>query len=344
MDIRVRIKEFLKSQKRASATEIARHFGFTRQYASQILRIMVSTGELVKFGSTRAAFYTLAEFIDKLGPSAIKRRLANKGIKEHEVFESLVSAFPAFRTTQENVQSIVHYAFSEILNNAIEHSRSKNIEVAMERDGSMIRFVVRDFGIGVFRNVMKKRHLNSELEAMQDLLKGKVTTQPKAHTGEGIFFTSKAADRFVLESFGYSMIVDNTIPDVFFQEERRINRGTRVVFTINRNSDRHLNKIFEKYQSARGSYAFDKTEIHVRLFTMGTVYVSRSQARRILVGLEKFKKIILDFDRVPNVGQAFADEIFRVFQSRYPKISIEPINMNKTVRFMVKRAASSVSR
>ena len=133
------------------------------------------------------------------------------------------------------------------------------------------------------------------------------------------------------------MIIDNAIPDIFFQEEKRINRGTRVIFTIARKSDRHLNKIFEKYQSRPGSYSFDKTEIHIRLFTMGTVYVSRSQARRILVGLEKFKRIILDFDRVPNVGQAFADEIFRVFQNRHPKISIESINMNETVRFMIAR-------
>ena len=70
---------------------------------------------------------------------------------------------------------------------------------------------------------------------------------------------------------------------------------------------------------------------------MGAAYVSRSQARRILVGLEKFKKIIFDFDRVPNIGQAFADEIFRVFQNRYPKISIESVNMNETVHFMVER-------
>ncbi len=336
MEKKQKIKRFIKSKKRVTSPEVARHFGFTRQYASQVLRAMVNTGEVIKFGSTRAAFYILPEFIDEIGPKATKRRLKNKDIKEHEVFEELVSIFPALRTAPENVQSIAHYAFSEMLNNAIEHSRSKNIEVRLESDG-IIRFVVDDFGIGVFRNVMRQRRLKSELEAMQDLLKGKVTTDPKAHTGEGIFFTSKVADRFVLESFGYQMVVDNTIPDVFFQEKKRVNRGTRVIFTIARNSDRHLNKIFERYQSKPGSYAFDKTEVRVSLFTMGTIYVSRSQARRILVGLEKFKKIILDFNRVPNIGQAFADEIFRVFQRRHPEISIEPINMNETVRFMIER-------
>jgi len=336
MDKKQAIKEFIKTKKRVTSVEIAKHFGFSRQYASQILRTMINAGKIVKFGSTRAAFYTLPELIDEIGPKATKRRLVNKNIKEHEVFDDLVSVFPVFRTAPENVRSIVHYAFSEMLNNAIEHSRSKNIEVQMESNG-IIRFVVDDFGIGVFRNVMRQRKLDSELEAMQDLLKGKVTTDPKTHTGEGIFFTSKAADRFVLESFGHRMVVDNIMPDIFFQEDKKVKRGTRVIFTIARESKRHLNDIFKKYQSKPGSYAFDKTEVRVHLFTMGTIYISRSQARRILIGLEKFKKIVLDFDRVPNVGQAFADEIFRVFQGRYPGISIEPINMNETVRFMVGR-------
>lgn len=337
MDIQLKIEKFLEIEKRASSTRMAKHFGFSRQYASQVLRTMVNEGKIIKFGSTRSAFYTLPKFIDEVSLSASKRRLKNENIKEHEVFDNFVSIFPAFHVAPENVRSILHYAFSEMLNNAIEHSRSKFIEVGIEHSGDTIRFTVTDFGVGVFRNVMWQRHLKSELEAMQDLLKGKITTDPKAHTGEGIFFTSKAADRFVLESFGYRMIVDNTIPDVFFEKKRQINRGTRVIFSIARIRDRHLNEIFEKHQSKPGSYSFDKTEICVRLFTMGTVYVSRSQARRILVGLEKFKKIILDFDRVPNVGQAFVDEFFRVFQSRHPKISIEPIHMNETVRFMVKR-------
>lgn len=342
MDIKPKIKEFLKVKKRATSTEIARHFGFTRQYASQVLRVMTNAGETIKFGSTRSAFYTLPELMDEIGPSAAHRRLKNQNIKEHEVFDGLVAAFPVFRTALENVRSIVQYAFSEMLNNAVEHSRSKNIEVKMEREGDIIRFAVSDFGVGVFRNVMRQRHLKSELEAMQDLLKGKITTDPKAHTGEGIFFTSKAADRFVLESFGYRMIVDNTIHDVFFQEEKRINRGTRAIFSISTASNRYLNKIFEQYQSEPGSYAFDKTEVRVRLFTLGTVYVSRSQARRILVGLEKFKKVIFDFDRVPNIGQAFADEVFRVFQSRHTEISIVPVNMSETVRFMVGRVEKPI--
>ena len=76
----------------------------------------------------------------------------------------------------------------------------------------------------------------------------------------------------------------------------------------------------------------------VKLFTTSGIHISRSQARRILSGLEKFKVIILDFDKVPVVGQAFADEIYRVFQHLHPDIVIQEENMSEGVKFMVERA------
>ena len=336
MDIKQRIIGLIKERKIVKTAEIAVILGSSRQYASKVLNVLVNSGELIKIGSTRGARYTLPEFIDEVGIHHTKLRLDNKNLKEHEIMDQFLNGFPAFKNASENVQSILRYAFSEMLNNAIEHSRSLNIEVELE-DRKNIRFIINDFGIGVFRNVMKKRNLKSELEAMQDLLKGKTTTEPKAHSGEGIFFTSKAGDKFVLESFGYRMVVDNKIPDVFFESHKPSKKGTRVIFSIAIDSKRHLNDIFKKFQSTPGEHAFDRTEIRVRLFTMGTVYVSRSQARRILVGLDKFKSVILDFDRVPTVGQAFADEIFRVFKSLHSNINITPTNMNEAVRFMIER-------
>lgn len=332
-----KVIEFIKSRKVIKTADLVVFLNISRQYASQLLNLLVNQGKVFKFGSIRNATYTLPEFADEVGFHRSKQRLKNKELKEHEVLESFLAVFPAFRRASEDVQNILRYSFSEMLNNAIEHSVSPTIEVEVsERDGK-IQFIVNDFGIGVFRNIMKKRNLQSELEAMQDLLKGKTTTNPQAHSGEGIFFTSKAADRFVLESFGRRMVIDNVIHDVFFEDQKPSKNGTRVIFSITLDSKRHLNDIFRKFQSDPEELAFDRTEIHIRLFTMGTIYVSRSQARRILTGLEKFKSIILDFDKVPTAGQAFADEIFRVFKNKHPEISINPVNMNESVRFMIER-------
>ena len=69
--------------------------------------------------------------------------------------------------------------------------------------------------------------------------------------------------------------------------------------------------------------------------------MSRSQARRILHNLDKFKHIILDFKDVPTIGQAFTDEIFRVYKSKRPKVVLEHINTDENVMFMIKRAQSN---
>jgi STAS-like domain of unknown function (DUF4325) len=57
-----------------------------------------------------------------------------------------------------------------------------------------------------------------------------------------------------------------------------------------------------------------------------------------LAGLEKFRTVTLDFEGVSAIGQAFADEIFRVYRAAHPDVAIVPINMEETVKFIVDRA------
>ena len=73
----------------------------------------------------------------------------------------------------------------------------------------------------------------------------------------------------------------------------------------------------------------------------GDPHVSRSQAKRLLMGLEKFKRIILDFKGVKSVGQAFVDEVFRVFKNRHPNITIHYFNANDSVEAMIKRGLNA---
>lgn len=312
---------------------------FSRQAVSNALRKMTKKDLLAREGSGRYTFYVLPQHLNTL-IQPISKKLLNDSLEEHEILSKLKDKHSSLKNLRDNIESVLDYAFSKMLNNAIEHSRSKYIQLKITKTRKNIAFDVRDFGIGVFNNIMKKRKLKSQTEAIQDLLKGKTTTAPKAHSGEGIFFTSKIADLFILESYGYKLTIDNKINDVFLEETPHL-KGTNVSFNLSLDSKKHLNDVFKKYQTDKKTYAFDKTEVLIKLYTMGTIYVSRSQARRVVSGLEKFKKIILDFKDVPTVGQAFADEIFRVFQNDNPKIKIESINMQKGVEFMVKRAKNA---
>ncbi|MDD3897056.1 MAG: DUF4325 domain-containing protein [Candidatus Peribacteraceae bacterium] len=336
MDMKSSIFSAAQKEGKITSQAIAKKFGVSRQYAQRMLRDLVQEGLLMKLGSTKAASYVLPKYAGSVEWS-FRKRFSNQNLAEHEVLEDIEGRAQFRQSLPENIRSIFEYAFSEMLNNAIEHSQSENVQIEVEKRGGTLIFQVNDFGIGVFRNVMQQRRLKSELEAVQDLLKGKTTTQPRAHSGEGIFFTSKIADVFSLESFGYKLIIDHLVDDIFFEEAKPSKRGTKVFFQIACDSQQHLNDIFKEYQTDPEERGFDRTEIQVRLYTMGTIHISRSQARRVLAGLEKFTSIVLDFEKVPNVGQAFADEIFRVFKNRYPAIQITPVNMNDAVRFMVER-------
>lgn len=338
MDINKVILAFAEKHDKFRTSDIVRALPVakSRQFVSGVLSSMVKSGELVRAGTGEFVFYALPTKSSILF-NTIQKRIKSGKVSEDQVYQELEGQSPIIKNLPENISSILFYAFTEMLNNAIDHSGSKNIEVSLSNRDGVLEFVVDDFGVGVFRNVMTKKKLKSELEAIQDLLKGKTTTAPLAHSGEGIFFTSKIGDLFILESFGYRLRIDNAIQDIFIEEIPNKKRGTQVTFQLSANSKKHLNDVFKKYQTDPSEYAFDKTEVKVKLYTMGTVYISRSQARRILSGLEKFKLIILDFDKVPTVGQAFADEIFRVFQTRHPGITIKPVNMVESVEFMVKR-------
>jgi hypothetical protein len=334
-----REKEELRSK------DIADQFSVSRQYVNSLISELVSSGKLVKIGSTRKTFYVTPEYADlhkEIFPLRYIKSFKNKGVEEHRVFSKILDSFLMIKNLPENVRSIFAFTFSEMLNNAIEHSKSPRINLEVSIQNGILSFVVEDSGVGVFRNVMRQRNLKSETEAIQDILKGKTTTMPKSHSGEGIFFTSKAGDIFTLNSFGEELTIDNRVPEttINIESKNKIKRGTRVSFQIAVDSDRHLNQVFKKYTNIgdESDYGFDKTEIRVNLYTVGGILISRSQARRILSGLEKFNIILFDFDKIPTIGQAFADEVFRVFHNSYPNIKLETENMQEGVKFMVERA------
>lgn len=71
--------------------------------------------------------------------------------------------------------------------------------------------------------------------------------------------------------------------------------------------------------------------------------VSRSQAKRVLARLERFKEVLLDFKRVTSIGPAFADEIFRVFRSTHPAVHLVVVNASDEVQKMIRRAESAAA-
>jgi hypothetical protein len=173
--------------------------------------------------------------------------------------------------------------------------------------------------------------------AAEHLLKGKQTTDPKHHSGQGIFFTSKIADLFVLKSDSLELRIDNAVSqDTFLLRMPKRLKGTSVFFSIKTQARKNLKVLFDQYTNSE--YEFDKTAIIVKLSQQIGGHVSRSEARRILFGLEGFKRIVFDFRKVRGVGQGFSDEIFRVYAQAHPEKKLEAVYASEEVEFMIRRS------
>jgi hypothetical protein len=219
------------------------------------------------------------------------------------------------------------YAFTEMLNNAIDHSDSDRITINWWVTPDQWSFEIRDYGVGAFPR------LRAGLALANDF-KGKRTTDRARHPGEGIFFTSKAVDIFRLSSSGIRWTVDNLRHDVALGVAPTAT-GTSVECQIDPQTERSLPAIFEQFTE---DLAFVRTRPVVKLFEAGTTFVSRSEARRLLDGLAAdFNTVEVDFTGVSDAGQGFVDELLRVWPDSHPDKKVIPTNMNPAVEFMVRR-------
>ncbi|HET7870662.1 MAG TPA: DUF4325 domain-containing protein [Actinomycetota bacterium] len=263
-------------------------------------------------------------------------------LEEDGVWREVLTATPELEALPFNVRSILAYAFTEMLNNAVDHSRGENAQVRFWISREAIAFEILDDGIGAFRSVRERMELPNDLAALQEIEKGKATTAPDRHTGEGIFFASRAVDVFLLESGELRWTVDNLRDDTAVGDvEAR--QGTRVRCEISPDSERVLSKIFEQYTVEADVPAFQRTSVRVRLFEVGERFVSRSEAKRLASRLEGFEEVELDFGGVQEIGQGFADELFRVWARDHPDTRLLPINVSAAVGWMISRGVRESS-
>lgn len=96
--------------------------------------------------------------------------------------------------------------------------------------------------------------------------------------------------------------------------------------------------VFDRYATIDHP-GFYRTHVPVFLVRYGDEnLVSRSQAKRVLARVERFMEVVLDFRGVSQIGQAFADEIFRVFRLEHPEVNLMAINTNAEIDWMIRRA------
>ena len=276
------------------------------------------------------AFATASPVVPRQHPQW-NRSVPLAGQEEHEIWAEVVAELQLDRSTR--AVRVLTYAFTEMLNNAIDHSGATHAEVSVWASPDRLAFAVRDDGVGVFPRLRAGLGLEDDFASIQELTKGRRTTAPDRHTGEGIFFSSKAVDLFQLTSAGLRWTVDNIRADVAVGDAPH-RAGTLVYSEIGLDTTRELHQLFQEFTV---DFEFVRTRPAVKLFGLGMAFVSRSEARRLLDGLDEFTEVEVDFNGVTDVGQGFVDELLRVWPTAHPGKRVIPVNMGEAVEFMVLR-------
>ncbi len=407
------VRRFILEQVEKHPSDIskvtARHFGITRQAVNKHLQRLTKEVSLTETGKTRSRAYKLSPLQEWWGTYPIGADLAEDLVWRNDIR-------PALGPLPENALNIWHYGFTEMFNNAIDHSGGSEILVHIRKTAAAAEMLLNDNGVGIFRKIQTALGLLDERHAIFELHKGKLTTDPQRHTGEGIFFTSRMFDSFDILSGGVyffhefgkpeDWVVESRLflpklhtdlepaaafpssptllPDTRsrapsppsplpkgegsiealmragvdregsvllpsppgrgiegegrFMERDRLSQGTTVWMKIHNHTARTAKRIFDQY-SVGENYGFNKTVVPVRLAKVGNdQLISRSQAKRLLARIELFRIVLFDFSGVATIGQAFADEIFRVFAQQHPLMELHAIKANSQVKRVIARA------
>lgn len=330
-DIRKYILEHVEKHPDDLSRVVAERFKITRQAVNKHLQRLTSEGALSETGNTRNRTYKAAALTEwthvyEIGPDLTEDRVWTNDIK------AAIGSLP------DNVLNIWLTGFTEMFNNAIDHSAGTSIFVHIAKTAADTQMMIYDNGVGIFKKIQNALNLLDERHAILELSKGKLTTDPRRHSGQGIFFTSRMFDSFDIIAGGVAYSHEFGKSEDWILEKPLGRAGTAVFLKLHNHTARTARKIYDTYSTVDG-FGFNKTVVPVKLAQYGNdQLVSRSQAKRLLSRVELFKIVIFDFSEVLMIGQAFADEIFRVFAEQHPEIHLMVQHANEDVNKMIEGA------
>ena len=312
----------------------ADHFKISRQTAHRHVNKLIHEGQLKASGTTNGRIYELVTLLTHRDEIAVSPKL-----EEHVTWRETI--VPYLTDVKENVLAICQYGFTEMVNNVVSHSGAGTLTVIVERNPVLITLSVSDNGIGVFTRLQQAFGYDDPRHALLELSKGKVTSDPERHTGEGIFFTSRMFDDFSIWSGTLFYARLNRAHDWLIEVvDRQSFLGTFVQMKINTGADLTTKEIFDQYATGEDK-DFSKTHVPILLARYEQEQLmSRSQARRVLARFDRFREVLLDFRGVEMIGQSFADEIFRVFHREHPEIEILEVNTSPEIDAMIRHVTS----
>ena len=308
--------------------EVAARTGLGLRSARRMLARLVELNWLVREGSRRRPRWR---------PGLLRqvvRRYELCGLEEDLPW---ALDFAPFFDLPAHLGRLVQHTFCELLNNAIDHSSGSQVTVSLRQTASQVQLLVCDNGVGVFGRIAQDFAIADPSLAMLELSKGKLTSQPQRHSGQGLFFTSRLADVFDLHANAVAFQRRAWDERGWRPQPRALKEtGTSVYAAFALDTPRTLESVRQPYSADGGGMDFARTVVPLHLIASEQVGLeSRAQARRVHARLAEFARAELDFAGVPTIGQAFADELFRVAAPTRPGLELVPVNMSSAVAAMV---------
>ena len=308
------------------AAHLMQRLGCSRRTAGTLLRQLVAVQWLkVAGGTARKPVYA---------PGALRqvvRQYPLLGLQEDLPWRRDFA--PCFDLPAE-VQRMAQHAFTELLNNAVDHSGGSTVTVSMRQTPLHMQLLVSDDGCGLFHRIAQSFDIADPALAMLELSKGKLTSAPDRHSGHGLFFSARLADVFDVHANHAGFQHRNWAEPAWQQTRPAPHSGTSVYLAMALDTPRTLDSVLRE-ASSTGCYSFDRTRVPLRLLADAAALASRAEAKRVASRLVQFSHVEIDFSGIDDVSHAFADELFRVFGTQHPDVQMLAIGMAPRVQAMV---------
>jgi len=299
----------------------------SRRRATLILRKLVAMQWLQSLGTPRKPLF-------RPGPlRQVVQRYPLAGL--HEDLPWRLDFAPFFELPA-TVSRMAQHAFTELLNNAIDHSGGSQVTVSMRQTPMQLQLLISDDGCGVFQRIEQSFQIADPALAMLELSKGKLTSAPDRHSGHGLFFASRLADVFDLHA-NAAAFQSRAWETRRWRSGKPASRvGTSVYLAITLDTPRTLDAVLRAHSADATGYAFERTSVPLHLIAgSGQALASRADAKRVASRLSNFRAAEIDFEGITDIGHGFADELFRVFQRENPTLLLMPLRMAPQVAAMV---------
>ena len=179
--IKEQVYRLLTKNPGLSSVQIAERGNFgQRTYVAKVLSMLVKENRVRFEKHGRQIIYFVSDTV-----IGLEEDLRLKGLHEDEIWAKLRKTSTFLVDLSEQAENILYFAFTEMLNNAIDHSKSGGAYVKIWLESGKLKFVVRNYGIGVFRNAMVCKHLPSELTPLGNLSRGNSPRQLAATLAKG---------------------------------------------------------------------------------------------------------------------------------------------------------------